>query len=71
MSGRTWDGLSPEGVAHLPQNKLLPLLLNSAARAGGQVLMDHKIVGLAQDASGVLLQVQSEKVRSAVESSLW
>ena len=47
---------SPEGVAHLPQNRLLPMLLAHASTPGapGRVRFGHAVEGVRQTPSGVV-----------------
>lgn len=58
--------LSPEPVAHLAQNQLLPLLLERASVAaessGGAVRLGQEVMGLSQTPSGCTVEVQSAKV---------
>lgn len=47
---------SPEGVAHLPQNRLLSMLLAHASTPGapGRVRFGHAVAGVRQTPSGVV-----------------
>lgn len=59
--------LSPEGVTHLSQNRLLPMLLDSARREGaaGRVAFGQKVWAVAQDQQGVAVTVKTPKVCAA------
>ena len=57
--------LSPVGVTHLSQNRLLPMLLDSATRDGaaGRVLFGQIVKAVAQEPEGVAVTVESPKAR--------
>ena len=56
--------LSPVGVTHLSQNRLLPMLLDSAARRGamGRVLFGQRVKAVAQETKGVAVTVETPEV---------
>ena len=56
--------LSPEGVAHLSQNKLLPLLLQRAlaANESNSIRLGHAVDSVQQSQQGVSCNVASEEV---------
>ena len=58
-------GISPEGVSHLSQSKLLPLLMASAKTASseGTIRMDCVVKDVDQQADSVSVLVQTKEVR--------
>ena len=56
--------LSPEGVAHLSQNKLLPLLLQRAlaANESNSIRLGHAVDSVQQGQQGVSCSVASAEV---------
>ena len=53
---------SPEGVAHLPQSRLLPMLLEVATSLGGPacVRFGHAVAGVRQTPSGVVAILEAD-----------
>jgi 2-polyprenyl-6-methoxyphenol hydroxylase-like FAD-dependent oxidoreductase len=64
------QGLSPEGVTHLSQNRLLPMLLDSARREGaaGEVRFARRVRSVAQEHQGVRITVETETVNLLIGS---
>ena len=53
---------SPEGVAHLPQSRLLPMLLEVATALGGPacVRFGHAVAGVRQTPCGVVATLEAD-----------
>ena len=53
---------SPEGVAHLPQSRLLPMLLEVATALGGPacVRFGRAVAGVRQTPSGVVVTLEAD-----------
>lgn len=53
---------SPEGVAHLPQSRLLPMLLDVATALGGPacVWFGRAVAGVRQTPSGVVATLEAD-----------
>ena len=62
--------VSPEGVAHLSQHRLLPLL-HAQLTARDTVRFAHRVVGLQQHTDLVHITAESQASLAAVRGSRW
>ena len=67
--------VSPEGVAHLSQHRLLPLLHAHATAAHSQasIHFGHKVIGLHQDQDAVSITIESQasSVKQILLLTIW
>lgn len=65
--------ISPEGVSHLSQSKLLPLLMASARTASskGTIRMGCTVKAVEQGSDSVTVTIQDKAVRGKYLSSLF